>query len=263
MNNYDQFIYANSDSSDRDSSICVPSSTICGIEVTSASNLVCYFKSALESDTTNVVCDRATLDGGAGKDPRKVIQAIIDDINNNNKDQIILGDDFSKEYVHQDITAVSSIQGPETQVTFAGGTRVSGTFSTLGTSTTLGSTSSHKIRLEGNTVEGDVTVTDKDTQSFTLTAAEFRTGIVVHTSVTGAGVVTFDTAANFISTLNLDENDDVSTCLYINDGNQSVTLNGGTPTGVTYVNNPTIAAEGAATLVIRRTAADAVSVFIV
>lgn len=128
---------------------------------------------------------------------------------------------------------------------------------------TLGNAQADKVEITGKLVQGNITQTDIDTQNGTISAANFLTGVVVHTSTTGAGSITFDTAANLISTLELEADGEVAKCIYINDGNQNVTLNGGTPTGVTYVNNPTIAAEGAATLVVRRTGSSAVSVYIV
>lgn len=154
----------------------------------------------------------------------------------------------------------------DTDTVFTGGT-VSGatTFEsgvTLESDATLGDSNSDKVEVNGKLVKGNITVTDVDAQNHTLTAAEFLTGIVLHTSVTGAGSITFDTAANLISTLELEADNEVATCLYINDGTENVTLNGGTPSGVTYVNNPTIAAEGSATLVVRRTGASAVQVII-
>ena len=127
----------------------------------------------------------------------------------------------------------------------------------------LGNAQADKVEINGKLVQGNITQTDADSQDHTITAAEFLTGVVVHTSATGAGEITFDTAANLIATLELESDDEVAKCLYINDGDQNVTLNGGSPSGVTYVNNPTIAAEGAATLVVRRTGAAAVSVYII
>ena len=148
----------------------------------------------------------------------------------------------------------------DTNTVFTGGT-VSGATS-FTNDVTIGDSNSDKVEVNGKLVKGNITVTDVDAQNHTLTAAEFLTGIVLHTSVTGAGSITFDTAANLISTLELESDNEVATCLYINDGAENVTLNGGTPAGVTYVNNPTIAAEGSATLVVRRTGASAVQVII-
>ena len=144
---------------------------------------------------------------------------------------------------------------------FNGGTVANST--TFSSDVTLGDANADKVEINGKLVQGNITQTDLDAQSGTISAANFLTGVVLHTSVSGAGVITFDTAANLISGLELEADNEVAKCLYINDGNQNVTLNGGSPTGVTYVNNPTVAAEGAATLVVRRTGSAAVSVYIV
>ena len=149
--------------------------------------------------------------------------------------------------------------------TFQGSVTLEGNV-TLQSGVTLGDSNSNKVEVNGKLIKGNITVTDVDAQDHTLTAAEFLTGIVLHTSVAGPGSITFDTAENLISTLELEADNEVATCLYINDGNQDVTLNGGgpggSPTGVTYVNNPTIPAEGSATLVVRRTSASTVQVII-
>jgi hypothetical protein len=149
----------------------------------------------------------------------------------------------------------------DTDTLFAGGSVTGAT--TFSSDVTLGDGRADKVEINGKLVQGNISQTDLDAQSGTISAANFLTGVVVHTSVSEAGVITFDTAANLISGLELQADNQVAKCLYINDGNQNVTLNGGSPTGVTYVNNPTVAAEGAATLVVRRTGATAVSVYIV
>lgn len=261
MSNSDPTIFVNPSSSSTDNGRYFRSSTICGIEVTTTNDLKIYFKSAKESDTSDAAFVRRANDDSTAKDPRSIIETIVRDLNNNKRHEIVLGDDFSEKYIHPDVLSVTSVTAPSSTTTIIGTTSVSGDFSAA-SDVTLGDANSDTVRINGYQINGKITETDKDVQSFTLTAAEFKTGIVVHTSVTGAGVVTFDTGANFVSGLGMSQ-DDVATCLYINDGNQNVTLNGGTPAGVTYVNNPTIAAGSAATLVVRRTGTNAVSVYIV
>jgi len=280
MDTSKKFIYANGDSSDRDNSVCVPASTLCGIEVTSTTNIVAYFKSAVETDTLDVNLSRTT-----GSDPKPIIEALVNEINNGKNSRIVLGDDFSNDYFHPDVTAVTAISTESGSIGFTGNVVVGGTFAAsgaisgaslsttgdvsaqgeliVGGDSTLGADRVDKVEINGKLVQGSITQTDVDTQNHTLTAAEFLTGIVVHTTVTGAGSVTFDTGANLCSTLELEANNEMATCLYINDGAFDATLNGGTPAGVTYVNNPTIAAGSAATLVVRRTAVDTVSVYII
>src|SRR5688572_19690021 len=64
---------------------------------------------------------------------------------------------------------------------------------------------------------------DIDAQTGTLTAARIATGIIVHTSVTGAGTLTFDTAATIIDLLGMTTGD-TYTFYIINDGDQTDTL---------------------------------------
>jgi len=194
-----------------------------------------------------------------------------------NDDSIILGSSGasvlfmfkgpSELNVYGEWVVLSKFQADtDTDTPFSGGTVADATTFESETiheaDVTLGQTNANKVEINGKLVKGNITVTAVATQDHTLTAAHFLTGIVLHTSVTGAGSITFDTAANLISTLELESDNEVATCLYVNDGNQNVTLNGGTPVGVTYVNNPTIAAEGSATLVVRRTSSTTVDVII-
>lgn len=246
-----KFIYINNDALDTDNSICVPASTVCGIEVTASNTVIAYFKSAKETDTTDVTLVRTD-----GSDPRPIIESIVNEINNANNSIITLADDFSNKYIHPDILSVNSIADPSSTITFSPD-------ATFSSDVTLSGSNSDKVEINGKLIKGNITQVDVDTQSHTLTASEFRSGIVVHTSETGAGEITFDAGGTLCSTLELQSNNEVATCLYINDGDQDVTLNGGTPDGVTYVNNPTIAAGSAATLVVRRTAANTVSVYII
>ena len=102
---------------------------------------------------------------------------------------------------------------------------------------------------------------DIDAQDGTLTAARINGGIVTHTSVTGAGNVSIDTAANIIAgTAALATTNDTVQCLYVNDGSQTLTLVAGV--GITLVDSgQTIAADEAAILFFQRTSATAVTVY--
>ena len=72
------------------------------------------------------------------------------------------------------------------------------------------------------------TAADLDAQNGTLTAAQIVGGILVHTSVTGAGTLTTDTAAAIIAAFPGMEAGDAVECRVINDGTQVVTIAGGT-----------------------------------
>lgn len=110
-----------------------------------------------------------------------------------------------------------------------------------------------------------MTPTDVDAQNNTLTVAQIVAGIVVHTSVTGGGTVTTDTAANIIAGAAgvgaLTADGQAIKCYYVNDGDQTLTFAGGT--GVTIADTGrTIGNNGAGTLLFRRTGAAAVTMYI-
>ena len=111
-----------------------------------------------------------------------------------------------------------------------------------------------------------MTATDVDAQNHTLTAANIVGGIVVHTSVTGGGTVTTDTATAIVAGDSgvgaLTANGQTIKCNYINDGTQVLTFAGGT--GVTVADTgQTIGADEAAVLLFLRTSATAVTLYII
>lgn len=67
-------------------------------------------------------------------------------------------------------------------------------------------------------------VVDIDAQNGTLLAASVAAGIIVHTSQTGGGTLTFDTAANYNAQFPDLQIGDVVEFDLFNDGNQTVTL---------------------------------------
>jgi len=106
-----------------------------------------------------------------------------------------------------------------------------------------------------------LTAVDDDSRHMTLAAADILAGINVHTSVTGGGTVTTDTAANIIANVPLGKNNESITSYYINDGNQTATFAAGT--GVTLANAAnTVLTNEAAVLIWRRTSSTAVTLYI-
>ena len=107
-----------------------------------------------------------------------------------------------------------------------------------------------------------LTVVDDDSRHMTLAAADILAGINVHTSATGGGTVTTDTAANIIANVPLGKDNESITSYYINDGDQTATFAAGT--GVTLANAAnTVLTNEAAVLVWRRTSSTAVTLYIV
>lgn len=114
----------------------------------------------------------------------------------------------------------------------------------------------------GSRIVQRLALVDVDAQHNVLTAAQITSGIVVHTSATGAGTCSIDSAANIIAgTPALATTNDTVEVFYINDGNQTVTLAAGT--GITIVTaSQTLATNESALLLFQRTSATAVSVYV-
>ena len=126
---------------------------------------------------------------------------------------------------------------------------------------TRGGTSATKVQ-NLNRVTEVLTVTDDDARHLTLAAEDIKGGINVHTTVTGAGTVTCDTAANIIDKVPLTADGQCIVSYYVNDGNQTATFAVASGTTITNVAN-TVATNEAATLIWRRTSATAVVLYIV
>ena len=83
------------------------------------------------------------------------------------------------------------------------------------------------------------------------------------TSATGGGTITIDTTANLISGLGLTSDNQCATCVYINDGNQDVTMSGSV-TGVSYADTGAqIKENGSALLMVRRLTSTTVKMYII
>lgn len=104
-----------------------------------------------------------------------------------------------------------------------------------------------------NGIGEGLTRVDVDAQNATLPAATLASGLLVHTSVTGGGTLTVDTAANLDAAFPEWQIGETMRCHYVNDGTQTVTLTGAT--GVTRVSAMTIATLQGATIVFLKTAA--------
>lgn len=107
-----------------------------------------------------------------------------------------------------------------------------------------------------------LTVTDINGQHGTLTAAIIAGGILVHTSASGAGNLTLDTAANIIAAFPGISTGDTIKCYVINDGSQTLTVVAATGTTIAD-NGQTIAADESALLVILVTSSTTVTVYTV
>ena len=139
--------------------------------------------------------------------------------------------------------------------------RINGLIDPITVVGTRGGDSTTKVQ-QLNRVTEVLTVTDDNSQNMTLAAEDIKGGINVHTSATGGGTVTVDTAANIIAKVPLTADGQAITSYYVNDGNQTATFAVATGTTITNVAN-TVATNEAATLIWRRTSATAVVLTIV
>lgn len=98
-----------------------------------------------------------------------------------------------------------------------------------------------------------VTQVDVDSQNASLPAATLAAGLLVHTSATGGGTLTVDTAANLDTAFPEWQIGETRTCHYVNDGDQTVTLTGAT--GTTRVSAQTILTLQGRRIVFLKTAA--------
>ena len=96
-----------------------------------------------------------------------------------------------------------------------------------------------KFGIGVNGISKGLTRVDADEQNTILTAARLASGLLVHTSVTGAGTLTTDSATNLDAAFPEWQIGESMECHYQNDGTQTVTLTG--DTGVTVVSAQTIA----------------------
>lgn len=114
--------------------------------------------------------------------------------------------------------------------------------------------------IDGRVIE-TLTTADVDAQDHTLTAAQIFGGVVVHTSETGGGTVTTDTAVAIVAA-GLAANGEAIKCYYINDGDQTLTFAGGTDVTVSDTGQ-TIAANESAVLLFVRTSATEVTLHLI
>ena len=126
-----------------------------------------------------------------------------------------------------------------------------------------GGTTAGVINFASGNLTQTLSETDKDARNISISAAEFKAGIIVHTSQTGGGTITIDTAANLISGLGLTADNQCATCILVNDGDQTVTMSGSV-TGISYADTgATILENGSAILMARRLTATTVKMYII
>ena len=113
---------------------------------------------------------------------------------------------------------------------------------------------------DGGRITEHLTVVDDDSQNMTIAVADIVAGINVHTSATGAGTATVDTAVNIIAGVPLTADNQAVVSYFVNDGTQTVTLTAATGTTVADAGQ-TIGANESAVLLWLRTSSTTVTVY--
>ena len=130
-----------------------------------------------------------------------------------------------------------------------------------------GSVTCGQLQVDGGRILDQLEKADLDAQDGTLTVERISKGILVHTTVTGQGTLTSDTAANIIAGHSgvgaLTKNNQTIEVVVVNDGDRALDFAAGN--GVTFLNgsgSPVVAANGACRIVFRRTGAAAVDMIV-
>jgi len=176
----------------------------------------------------------------------------------------ILGDTPATNYILFDASGPTLSLAGSTSLTVANGLTVTAgglTVTAGGATITAGG-----LLVTAGRIREVLTPTDVDTQDHTLTVANIVAGIVVHTTTTGGGTVTTDTAAHIVAGATavgaLTADGQCLVCYYINDGNQTATFAGGD--GVTVADTAqTVGENESAILLFRRASATTVTLYII
>ncbi len=205
-----RFFYFNQSEADSQYARIFPMSSLTSLHMDSAVNLLLTFKDSYVGDH-NLVTIR--IESGKGKEAIKDVIEVI----NSTQQIAVLADNSKKESIINNLDWVS-----DPYLDVSGG--VTGTFALSGGLTVAGDTTLSGNLAVGGRISEKIAGVNLDAQHGTLLAATVLSGALHHTSETGAGNLTTDTAVNYISGLGLTTDNQSMKCYYTNDGNQTVTL---------------------------------------
>jgi len=105
-----KFLYFNTTATDtdadggvQDAALTIPSSSIVAFDVRATGSIVVMTKEAVQTDTTDITLIRTSTD------PRGIIEEIVNEINFSKDAMIVVGDDNTSEYIHDDIDNIDGI----------------------------------------------------------------------------------------------------------------------------------------------------------
>jgi hypothetical protein len=227
--------------------------------MTTRNNTILYFEKS-DGENIGIRADEITgigsYDGKANK-----LSIFFEGINSTTGGEIQLGGAVNNEKEVAE-SIVAAINNPKVKhvdvVNPTSGTYVHAALESAGVTSIIlnnGNTDTDSNFLENNV----------DAQNHTLTAANFLAGIVVHTSVTGAGTVTFPTASTIRTAFSPAlSTGSIAELIYVNDGNQNVTFaqDAGATVSLRNGSSPTIAANSACKIIFDFTSTTACNAYV-
>ena len=110
MTTNNKFLYFNTTATDtdadggvQDAAITIPASSIVAFDVRAAGSIVVMTKEAVQTDTTDITLIRTSTD------PRGIIEEIVNEINFSKDAMLVVADDNTSEYIHDDIDGIDGI----------------------------------------------------------------------------------------------------------------------------------------------------------
>ena len=100
-----RYLYFNASATDESDVTCVPVSQVVGMDIDANNTIEIYFNDLGNGDTND---GRVTLAINTAK-TKEVADAIVQAMNFSTDPFIVVGDDLNSEYIHPDLTAVTSI----------------------------------------------------------------------------------------------------------------------------------------------------------
>jgi hypothetical protein len=105
MDTSKKHLYFNPTTDSVAAAVSCPVSGFLGMEVTSTSNLIMYFREGHDSDTLDITLTRSTT----GDDPKLVIEEIVNAINFSKESTVVVADNFTGDYLTPKIQEISSL----------------------------------------------------------------------------------------------------------------------------------------------------------
>jgi len=104
MDTNKKYLYFNPTTDSVAAAVSVPVSGFVGMETTSSSNLIMYFRESTETDTLDITITRET-----GSDPKPIMEEIVNAINFTKGSTVVVADNFTGEYLTSRFTEISSL----------------------------------------------------------------------------------------------------------------------------------------------------------